>query len=347
MSLFLNQNNPSALKSIDISFELSYYAYNQPYTHTMLEDFILYLQTNNYSPKTVYNYKQDLLFFENYLISNNLTVESINKKNILEFKAYLSSDHRRTSSSHNNTEFRLSSSSINRCLSAIRAYLRFLIEQDVRLQVMPDQFKMVKRDKLQPHVAELEDLVKLIESPSNLESDPEIAFRNRAILEVLFATGMRISELVALNRFDINNSGRILITGKGRKQRFVYLTERAKLILDQYLTLRKDSLQALFIPTKGKNISSMQRRISPRYIQDRIKKYREILKINLPVSPHSLRHGFATYLAEEGASPVAIQMLLGHESLNTTTRYVNASDHFAQDSHKRFHPLAKKTNVNN
>lgn len=312
----------------------------------MLDDFFLYLQTNNYSPKTIYNYKQDLLLFEDFLKLNKLTVQSMNKKNILEFKAYLSSDHRKTTTSHNEG-FRLSSASINRCLSAVRAYLRFLIEQDIKLQIVPDQFKMVKKEKLHPHVAEMDDLVKLIESPSVLESDTEIAIRNRAIFEVLFATGMRISELVSLNRRDINESGKILITGKGRKQRFVYLTERARSILDQYLALRKDSVQALFTPTKGKTIGLLQRRISPRYIQERIKKYRETLKINLPISPHSLRHGFATYLAEEGASPVAIQMLLGHESLNTTTRYVNASDHFAQDTHKRFHPLAKNPNDDN
>ncbi len=77
-------------------------------------------------------------------------------------------------------------------------------------------------------------------------------------------------------------------------------------------------------------------------MQAKIKKYREVLGIILPTSAHSLRHGFATYLAEEGASPVAIQLLLGHESLNTTTRYVNASQKFAEDAHKKFHPLSKK-----
>src|SRR4030067_2433228 len=114
--------------------------------------------------------------------------------------------------------------------------------------------------------------------------------------------------------------------GKGKKQRFVYLTPRATEHLDHYLVTRKDALPALFIPYSGRNVTNAKRRISTNYLQEKIKKYREKLKINVPTSAHSLRHGFATYLAEEGASPAAIQILLGHESLDTTTRYVHASD---------------------
>lgn len=266
----------------------------------------------------------------------------MNKRLIFEFKAYLASNERETPTTHQEANVRLSSASINRCLSAVRAYILFLIDQEYDCPVVPDQFKMVKRERPHPNVADLNELISLIESPSTLEKDPIIAARNRAMLEVLFATGMRISELLKLNKRDIDGSGRIFITGKGRKQRFVYLTERAQSYLDQYLSFRKDTQQALFVPTKGRNITKSQRRISTNYLQERIKSYREKLKINLPTSAHSLRHGFATYLAEEGASPAAIQILLGHESLNTTTRYVNASDRFAQETHRKFHPLSEK-----
>lgn len=158
-------------------------------------------------------------------------------------------------------------------------------------------------------------------------------------MEVLFATGMRISELCNLNRNQIDASGSIFITGKGRKQRFVYLTPRAKLHLDSYLATRKDTSPALFIPYSGRNVAKSKRRISTNYLQDRIKRYREKLRINVPTSAHSLRHGFATYLAEEGANPAAIQILLGHESLDTTTRYVHASDKYAEETHRKYHPL--------
>ena len=161
------------------------------------------------------------------------------------------------------------------------------------------------------------------------------------MLEVLFATGMRISELCNLNRNQIDDTGRIFITGKGRKQRFVYLTPRARQHLDAYLASRQDDCPALFIPYAGRNVAKSRKRISTNYLQDRIKRYRERLRINVPTSAHSLRHGFATYLAEEGANPAALQILLGHESLDTTTRYVHASDKYAEETHRKYHPLAE------
>ena len=201
--------------------------------------------------------------------------------------------------------------------------------------------KLTKTERKHPQVAELADLIRLIEAPSNFEKDKLVSLRNRAVLEVLFATGMRISELCSLNRNQIDDSGKIFIMGKGKKQRFVYLTNRAVAHLSRYLSTRKDAYTALFIPYSGRNVQSTKKRISTNYLQEKIKEYREKLKINVPTSAHSLRHGFATYLAEEGASPAAIQILLGHESLDTTTRYVHASDRFAQDTHRKFHPLAE------
>jgi len=103
--------------------------------------------------------------------------------------------------------------------------------------------------------------------------------------------------------------------------------------------MRKDDHPALFIPYRGSRVGTKDARISDVYLQSKIKEYREKLGINVPTSAHSLRHGFATYLAEQGANPAAIQILLGHESLDTTTRYVHASDHFAEAQHKKFHPL--------
>ena len=309
----------------------------------LIDDFYLFLETNNYSPATLYHYKNDLAIFDNFLKSRNLKVKDLDKRTIFEFKAYLASDQRETATTHQEPARRLSSASINRCLSAVRAYLRFLIDQDYETPVSPDQFKMVKRERSHPNVAEFNEFVNLMESVSTIEQDPIIATRNRAILEVLFSTGLRISELVSLNRRNINAEGTIFITGKGRKQRFVYLTERAQSYLDQYLAIRKDNQKALFIPTKTRSKDKLSSRLTARYVQGRLKTYCEKLRINLPTTPHSFRHGFATYLAENGASPAAIQILLGHESLNTTTRYINASDRFAQETHRKFHPLAEKS----
>ena len=307
-----------------------------------LDDFLLYLKTNNYSIETIYNYERDLNVFSQFLADSPApSFDKIDKRTIDQYKAYLVSRDRKTAIKAENGA-KLSSSSVNRILSSLRSYFKYLVDRDEPVPIPPEAIKLVKTEKRHPHVAELKDLVKIIEAPSVLENNQRVSLRNRAILEVLFSTGMRISELCNLNRVDIDGTGKIFIMGKGKKERFVYLTPRAKAILERYLVTREDDCSALFIPYSGPNVNSKKKRISPNYVEMKIKQYREKLKINVPISPHSLRHGFATYLAENGASPVAIQILLGHESLDTTTRYVHASDHFAEKTHRRFHPLRKK-----
>lgn len=305
-----------------------------------VQDFLLNLQASRYSQETIYNYERDLKVFDDFLSESNINFEKLDKKAITYYKGYLISRDRKTAILGQRADKELDSRSINRMLSAIRSYLRYLIDIDYPCPLPPEAIKLTKAGRKHPQVAELNDLVRLVEAPTSLESDPKVALRNRAMLEVLFATGMRISELCALNRTQVDDTGRIFITGKGRKQRFVYLTPRAKQHLDNYLATRQDTAPALFVPYAGRNVVRPNRRISTNYLQDRIKRYREKLKINVPTSAHSLRHGFATYLAEAGANPAAIQILLGHESLHTTTRYVHASDKYAEETHRRFHPLA-------
>ncbi|MDD3679439.1 MAG: tyrosine-type recombinase/integrase [Candidatus Shapirobacteria bacterium] len=311
----------------------------------LFDDYLLFLKTNKYSAETIYNYERDLTTFINFLSSSPETdFNKISKKTIDQYKAYLVS-HDRQTPIKNEEGVELSAQSINRMLSAIRSFLKYLVDRDEPVPIPPEAIKLVKTEKKHPRVAELEELTRLIESPQALEKDPLIGLRNRAIFEVLFSTGMRISELVRLNKADIDKTGRVFIMGKGKKERFVYLTPRALNILERYLVTRNDNFEALFIPYSGPNINDKNKRLSTNYIQAKIKKYREKLKINVPVSAHSLRHGFATYLAEEGASPAAIQILLGHESLDTTTRYVHASDRFAEETHRKFHPLKNRKSL--
>ncbi|MFB6225652.1 MAG: tyrosine-type recombinase/integrase, partial [Candidatus Paceibacteria bacterium] len=169
----------------------------------------------------------------------------------------------------------------------------------------------------------------------------------------------------------VEDSGKMYVTGKGNKQRFVYLTPRARRLLYQYREQRREAILSslpypfntednyqkftyLFVTKKtfdGLHQYIKQHHdlpkyvfeshISENYIQAKFKEYRLQLGFSSPISPHTLRHGFATYLAESGASPAAIQILLGHESLETTTTYVNASDRFAEETHTDYHPLKK------
>lgn len=305
----------------------------------LFDDFLLYLKTNNFSLETIYNYERDLKVFETFLGDSSTLFENIDKKVIAQYKAYLVSRDRKTAIKGDESQKQLASRSVNRMLSVLRSYLKYLIEMDYKVPVPPEAIKLVKTERKHPQVAELNELIRLIEAPSHLETNKLVSLRNRTMLEVLFSTGMRISELASLNRNQIDGTGRIFIMGKGKKERFVYLTQRAQYYLDQYLKTRNDNFPALFIPYSGRNVNNLRKRISTNYLQEKIKWYRDKLRINVPTSAHSLRHGFATYLAEEGASPAAIQILLGHESLATTTRYVHASDRYAEETHKKFHPL--------
>ncbi|MDD5606528.1 MAG: tyrosine-type recombinase/integrase [Candidatus Pacebacteria bacterium] len=304
-----------------------------------LEDFLLYIQTNNYSPETLYNYERDLKTFENFLEKENISFDNIDKRIIERYKAYLVSRDRKTSL-NNNPEKSLSAASINRVLSSLRGYLKYLIKMDYKAPVSPQAVELLRKERKHPRVGDLADIIKLVESPSVFEKNKIIALRNRAIMETLFSTGLRISELVNLKKQQIDKSGRIFVKGKGKKERFVYLTERAQKHIKNYLEVRglSDS-PFLFVPYRGKNYNQKDKKISTNYLEEKVKKYRELLSLNVPITVHGIRHAFATYLAESGANPAAIQILLGHESLDTTTKYVHASDRYAQKMHQKYHPL--------
>ncbi len=307
----------------------------------LLDDFLLNLQTNNYSQETIYNYERDLEVFQNFLSGINLEFIQTDKRALLNYKGYLVSRDRRTPRVKVGQK-QLSSFSINRMLSSLRSYLKFLIDMDYQAPISPDMVKFSKTEKKHPRVGEFKQVVELIESPSRFEKNKLVSLRNRAILETLFSTGMRISEVLNLRKEQIDTGGRIFIRGKGKKERFVYLTDRAKEYLGKYLQVRGDSESPfLFLPTRGRNIHKKDKKISPNYLEGKVKQYRELLGLNIPITVHGIRHAFATYLAENGANPAAIQILLGHESLDTTTRYVHASDKYAERIHRQFHPLKK------
>ncbi len=312
------------------------------------ENFILNLLNNNYSKETIYNYTRDLSLFETFLSFNNFKFKDVDKKTIVLFKDFLRSgkyfeilkdDKSKLHNFAKDDVGKLSSRSINRILSSLRSYLKYLIEFDVKTPITPEMVKLIKTERKESQVAEMSELIRLIEFPSTYEKDKIVGARNRAILELLFSTGMRISELVSLNKEHINDEGKIYVMGKGKKQRFVYLTSRAIKYIFDYLSLRNDEYPSLFAPLRGGRNGHTNQRISTNYIQDRISFYRKKIGIVVPTSAHSLRHGFATYLAEEGANPAAIQILLGHESLQTTNKYVHASDKYAEETHRKFHPL--------
>lgn len=311
-------------------------------TLPLIDDFLLHIQANNYSPETLYNYERDLDTFANFLQQElkGVPFDKVTKRTLEQYKAYLNSPTRKTSSGAE-SEVKLKSGSINRHLTSLRRYLGFLMDMDEPTPVAPNAIKLLRMQKPNGQVLELNELIKFIESPTTLETDEFVAARNRALLETLFASGMRISELISLKISQLDHTGKIYILGKGRKQRFIYLTPRAESFIRNYLKMRDDNCPFMFVARRGRNAKDIKKHISANYLQMKIKRYRELLGISIPTSAHSLRHGFATYLAEQGANPAAIQVLLGHESLETTSRYVHASDRYAETTHRDFHPLKK------
>jgi site-specific recombinase XerD len=337
-----------------------------------IREFLLSLENNNYSRMTVSSYLRDMEIFAAFISYRRVAFQEVDKLLISDFKGFLrnqnyipilrkfkagkeiSDEDEKKSyedvSAKKKALYRgqLSEKSVNRMLSALRSYLNFLVDIDEEVPVPPSAIKLIKGEKSEKQVADLPDLIRLIECPMEFEDNEIVQIRNRAILEMIFSTGMRISEVTGLNREQIKfqngkiQDDRIYVMGKGKKQRFVYLTPRAIGFLVEYLNKRQDEFPAMFVPTKGTRKATANPyivRISQNYIQMKIADYRRRLGIIVPTSAHSLRHGFATYLAEEGANPAAIQKLLGHESLQTTTRYVHASDRFAEKAHRDFHPL--------
>ena len=304
-----------------------------------IDDFLLNLQSNNYSEETLYNYERDLKVFLNFLKEASIPFNKVDKKTILNYKAYLTSQDRKTAEKQKSKK-KLSSYSINRILSSLRSYLKFLKKMDYKAPIAPIDIELVKKEKKHPRVGEFEEIVKLIESPLVFEKNKKIALRNHAMLEVLFSTGVRISELLNIKKQDIDKKGRVFIKGKGKKERFVYLTPRAQKYLKEYFEIKGISQSPfIFIPYQGRNARKKNKKLSPNYLQEKIKKYRELLGLNIPISAHGIRHAFATFMAEKGASAAAIQTMLGHESLDTTTRYINISTRYAEKTHRKYHPL--------
>jgi len=308
-----------------------------------IDDFMLNLQAEHYSPYTVRDYKRYLEDFNRFLNQSSVPFNKINKQTITSYKAYLAYRGRNTTNLANYSDKQISPYTINYKLIALRVYLRYLISIDYPCPLPPEAVENMKAAPKQPQVPGLKDLIRLIEAPSP-ESNM-IELRDKAILETLFNTGLRVSELVSLNRDQVDlERKQIGLKGKGNKIRILFLSNAAAQWVGRYLQSRRDHFKPLFIRYSGEvdaRKSGEKMRLTPRSIQKIVTKYAERCGLPIKATPHTLRHCFATYLVEEGANPVPLQVLFGHESLDGITRYVHASDKYAEETHRKYHPLAK------
>ena len=279
--------------------------------------------------KTVINYDHYLsVFFSQLQIKQ---VSDITEERIREFRMWLNRQPGTTGSMKRRTQ--------NYYLIAIRAFLKFLRKREVEC-VSPERIELAKLPERSLDLISPTELERLLESAKGTE---ERALRDRAILELLFSTGLRVSELCSLDS-DIDLSrDELSVRGKGDKVRVVFLSPAAKDSIRAYLAKRKDMEEALFVNASaiGKENKAKPSRLTPRAIQMMIKTYAAKAGITKKVTPHVLRHSFATDLLSNGADIRSVQALLGHASINTTQIYTHVTDAHLREVHKKFHSRQK------
>ena len=223
-------------------------------------------------------------------------------------------------------------------LIALRGFLTYLSRRDIP-SLPADKIILPKTVRKQVTFLQYDEVVNLID---NIPLDNEQGLRDRAIIELLFSSGLRVSELVNLNRDHINLKRReFMVRGKGQKDRPVFVSQHAAEQVENYLQARQDSLPALFLSYSRRStkptMSGDYRRLSARSIQRMISHYARLAGITKHVSPHTMRHSFATDLLMNGADLRSVQSLLGHSSISTTQVYTHVTDQHLKDIHERFH----------
>lgn len=277
------------------------------------------------SLKTINNYDRYLKSFFDFSKIKNAS--DISLSGVKEFRLWLNRQE-------NYKKENLKKNTQNYYLIALRAFLKFLAKNDIKT-LAPDKIELAKTSMRELDLISRKEFEKLLESP--LKSNPEKIdnIRDKAILEMLYSTGLRVSELCSLNDDLDLNSDEFSIRGKGEKVRLVFLSDEAKKWTKKYLESREKQEnkvlnEALFITSTGQ-------RIHPRAIQRIIKKRSAEAGIMNKVTPHTIRHFFATDLLQNGADIRSVQMLLGHASINTTQVYTNISDKYLKEIHQKFH----------
>lgn len=308
-----------------------------------LEDYIMrYLEfcevERNLSQNTIKMYHFYLLdltgWMKSFLKTTQLAIADIDSELIRKYRL----DLNRRISSKSQKEYKRSTQ--HTFLVAIRAFLKYLIVEE-KLQVLPpEQITLGKADPRVPKVLD-EDQLKVLFDVQDLNK--RSGLRDRAILEVLFSTGLRVSELCNLNIDSINlDTGEFSVIGKGRKVRVVYLSPGAIDWLGRYLSTRKDDFTPLFLRYSGKRMkigdeTGESLRLTPRSVERLVKGYALRAGIAVDATPHTLRHTFATGLLREGADLRSVQELLGHSNVATTQIYTHVTNRQLKDVHRKFH----------
>lgn len=275
------------------------------------------------SLKTIENYERYLDKFIEYAKVKD--AKDITEKKVHDFRLWLNRQK--------GTKGNLKLKTQNYYLIALRSFLKHLRKRGVKT-LEPESIELAKTRDRDLDLISIEELQRLLAAP---EGSDVKTLRDRAILEMLFSTGMRVSELVSLNRDLDLSRDEFSVRGKGEKVRVVFLSQAAKDAVKQYLKRRDDMEEALFV-RGGKNAS----RLTTRSVERLVKHYAIKAGISKKVTPHVIRHSFATDLLENGADLRSVQALLGHANLATTQVYTHVTDKHLKEIHKTFHGKRRK-----
>ncbi len=295
----------------------------------LVHDYVEHLEIERgRSPRTAENYLHYLEMFEQFAAIDE--VKDITSELVRKYRLWLNRHE-------NDRGETLSLLSQNYHLIALRGFLRYLSFRDIP-SLSPDKIVLPKVVRKQVTFLHFDEITRLIEQ---INCSEESGLRDRAIIELLFSSGLRVSELVALNRDYVNTKRReFMVRGKGQKDRPVFVTKSAAEHVDAYLAARLDNLPPLFLAYSRNNQASQTgdyRRLTARSVQRMISKYARLAGITKHVSPHTMRHSFATDLLMNGADLRSVQAMLGHSSIATTQVYTHVTDAHLKDVHERFH----------
>lgn len=282
-----------------------------------IKKFISYLEVEkNYSQHTVLNYCLDLEEFFNFI--EKTSIEKVDYIYLRRFLSQLRSKEHRPRT-------------VSRKLSSLRSFFRFLQREGIVKDNPTSLLQSPKLDKPLPKFLSENEVTAFIEAPS---SETVFGKRDRAILEVLYSAGMRVSELVGLDVTDVDVIGSIAkVYGKGKKERLVPLGKQAIKAVQCYLEARPKQARALFL-------NKSNSRLSDRSVRNIVNKYVLKAAINANISPHVLRHSFATHLLNRGADLRSVQELLGHANLSTTQIYTHVTTDKLKQVYNKAHPRA-------
>lgn len=272
------------------------------------------------SPKTVANYDH---YLQRFLAQQKIAgVKAITTHTVRAFRRWLNERGKQGAG--------LKSATINYHLIALRQFLKYLAKRDIRA-LAPEKIELAKVGEREIDVLYPEEVDQLLAAPAEHK-------RDQAILHTLFSTGLRISELVRLDRDDVRKgSNELAVRGKGNKVRVVFLSSSAAAALHKYIATRRDVDPALFIRHKPNVGAADDLRLTVRSIQRLIKKYAAAAGITKDITPHTLRHSFATDLLANGADVRQVQQLLGHASITTTQIYTHLTDVRLKEVHEKYH----------